>query len=477
MNAAPPSPVGVQPSGAWARLRGFLAPPSRPRPYQSRLDAVVVEEARKSTHVLLPFLIPGIYILRLILGDALEYPGVRRSVGFLIAFICLRFCALVAMTRVSFLARSDERTRARVQVLVLTASAWLVGAGFALVYLEAAPALDASRIVKLTMLSTAICALATLSMSALLPAFVGYFGTQLGATIVLLVEHPDPDLGWRMPAMVVVLMLALAIIGLRIRAMIHEKILLALRLQDSALHDELTGLHNRHFLTEFLGQASTQLLGEWRAAMGRRRVEEKRSFALFLVDLDHFKAVNDTFGHAAGDRVLEAFAAVARATMRASDIVARWGGEEFLIVVETRDREAVLRIGERLREAFAAHGALVANDAVLPVTCSVGACLFPFDEGHPDELTWEETLVLADCTLYEAKRAGRNRCLWVRPGTANALPREMLTAVRETSGRAVRDHIVEIVGPPGMPGTPDTRDDDARTSRSLPGPSRYGQAV
>jgi diguanylate cyclase (GGDEF)-like protein len=394
--------------------------------------------------MLLPFQLLGVYFLRLILGGAMDHAGVKTSMAALLAVIGLRWCCLVATTRASFLARSNERTRARVQVLVLTASGWLLGGGIAATYLVAGPALDASQIVKLTMLSTAICALATLSMSALVPSFCGFFGTQLGATIVLLVKHPDPALGWKMPAMVVVLMLALGIIAVRTRSMLREKVLLALRLQDSALRDELTGLRNRHFVTEFIGHASTQLATEWQTVPGRRRVAHKRSFALFLVDLDHFKAINDSHGHAAGDRVLKAFAEVAQSALRTTDIVARWGGEEFLVVVETTDRESVFVIGERLRAKLADYRTIDASGAALSVTCSIGACLFPFDEERPHDLTWEETLVLADCTLYEAKRSGRNRALWVRPGTAGLAPREALKAMRETPSRAIRDHVVAV---------------------------------
>jgi len=100
--------------------------------------------------------------------------------------------------------------------------------------------------------------------------------------------------------------------------------------------------------------------------------------------------------------------------------VARWGGEEFLVVAETRDRDSTLTIGERLRSRLAAHRTVDAKGATLSVTCSIGACLFPFDEDSPDALTWEETVDLADRTLYQAKRAGRNRTLWVRPGMDGA---------------------------------------------------------
>jgi len=391
-----------------------------PSPGQAELDAVVADEARRGTHLVLPFLLPSLYIVRLILGDAIDHPGVRALLGIALAAIVVRWCVLVAMTRSRVLSRADERTRTGARSVAFTASAWLVSATFAATYLAAGPVLGSSQILKLTMVSTAVCAIATISMSALLTSYLGYIGLQLGAIIVLLVKHPDPELGWKMPLMVVALVIALVVIAARTNRILREKVLLGLQLRDSALRDGLTGLPNRRFVTEVMSRMSAQVLGEWQVGMGRRRVAQKRSFALFLVDLDHFKAINDTHGHAAGDSVLVAFAQVAQSALRSSDIVARWGGEEFLVVAETRDRDSTLTIGERVRSKFAAHRTMDAKGATLSATCSIGACLFPFDENRPDALTWEETVDLADRTLYQAKRAGRNRTLWVRPGMAGA---------------------------------------------------------
>jgi hypothetical protein len=107
----------------------------------------------------------------------------------------------------------------------------------------------------------------------------------------------------------------------------------------------------------------------------------------------------------------------------------------------------VLGIAERLRSKLAAHRTIAPGGAALAVTCSIGGCLYPFDCERPDDLTWEETVELADRTLYEAKHAGRNRTLWVRPGSAPSLPRETLTATRDTMGRAIRERVVEMVAP------------------------------
>jgi diguanylate cyclase (GGDEF)-like protein len=331
-----------------------------------------------------------------------------------------------------------------VRSIAFTASSWSLSACFGAIYLAAAPALDVTLILKLTMVATAVCAVAMLSMSALLWSYFGYIAIQLGAIIVLMLESPDPKLTFKMPLMVVALLVALAVIAAHANAALREKIVLSIQLRDSALRDALTGLRNRNFVGEFVSQTSARVLGEWKSIAGRRRVAGKRSLALFLVDLDHFKRINDEHGHAAGDRVLQAFAEVAQGALRAPDVVARWGGEEFLVIVETEDREAVRTIGERVRRSVAAHRAVEPGGATLSVTCSIGACLLPFDEERPDDLTWEETLELADRALYEAKRTGRNRTLWIRRGTAGVLPREALTAMREALDGAIRARLVEI---------------------------------
>ena len=435
-----------QQTAMWTRLRARFA--SRPHGYQNELDALITDEARKGAHVVVPFLLPAIYVVRVILAEAADRPGVKILLGSLLALTFARWGVLWAMSRPAILPFADDaRRRARLRSFAFTASAWLVSAGFGATYLVTAPSLDTSQIKMLTMVATAVCAVATLSMSAVVWSYLGYIVLHLGALLVVMLLHPDPKQGSTLPLMVVVLMVGLAVISARTNIALREKIVLGIKLRDSALRDALTGLRNRHFVREFVAQVSAQVRSEWELTTGRHRVAQKRSLALFMIDIDHFKSINDKHGHAAGDRMLKAFAEIAQSAVRAPDIVARWGGEEFLVVVETRDRESVRAIGERIRRKVAAYRAIEPEGATLSVTCSVGACLFPFDAAEPDALTWEETLELADRALYEAKRTGRNRTLWLRPGSAGLLPREALTATRGTFADAVRDRAVEIMRP------------------------------
>ncbi|HYC58933.1 MAG TPA: two-component regulator propeller domain-containing protein [Thermoanaerobaculia bacterium] len=164
------------------------------------------------------------------------------------------------------------------------------------------------------------------------------------------------------------------------------------KIEEASLTDPLTGLRNRRFLEQAIG-ADLDL-----AARGHG------DLVVLLVDLDHFKSVNDTYGHAAGDAVLVALAELLRQTFRSSDHVVRWGGEEFLIVVRFVDRTEAFAIAEKLRRAVAEHAFVLPDGTRLQRTCSIGFAAWPL----PGVTSWERTVDLADEALYAAKRGGRN---------------------------------------------------------------------
>jgi diguanylate cyclase (GGDEF)-like protein/PAS domain S-box-containing protein len=163
------------------------------------------------------------------------------------------------------------------------------------------------------------------------------------------------------------------------------------QLEEQALRDPLTGAVNRRHLER-----------ELTAAL-RRLARGGPSLALLMVDVDHFKQVNDTHGHDAGDAVLKDLVALLRAKLRATDLLARVGGEEFMIVLYDLDRAAAEKVAEALREAVAATP--LAGGA-LRCTCSFGGALVTAAEAdRPLAAHWRR----ADGALYEAKQQGRNR--------------------------------------------------------------------
>lgn len=161
-------------------------------------------------------------------------------------------------------------------------------------------------------------------------------------------------------------------------------------LEQAALTDGLTGMQNRRYFDDAL----KEYLHEF------RRID--RPVGLMILDLDHFKQVNDTYGHDAGDEVLRSVAKCLKSMTRYHDVVARLGGEEFAIVAPNMDIELLQRVADRMRKAIAALSIETAGSQ-LNITSSVGLALWDKQE------TAEEFYRRADKQLYEAKRQGRNR--------------------------------------------------------------------
>ncbi|MFG1927082.1 diguanylate cyclase [Cryptosporangium sp. NPDC048952] len=159
-----------------------------------------------------------------------------------------------------------------------------------------------------------------------------------------------------------------------------------------AITDTLTDLRTRRFFEEHLA-LEFERSSRFGSAMG-----------VLLVDIDHFKTVNDRYGHKAGDTVLREVARRLRNCARAGDVVARYGGEEFALLVAPTDRAGAARLGERLRDAVGGESFTLDDRTELLVTASIGVALLPDHAATPDELT-----VRADQCLYRAKNAGRNR--------------------------------------------------------------------
>jgi diguanylate cyclase (GGDEF)-like protein len=196
-------------------------------------------------------------------------------------------------------------------------------------------------------------------------------------------------------------------------------------------HDALTGLANRRCGQLRMAEASD-------GAMGYRG-------ALLLVDVDHFKRVNDEQGHAAGDQVLVEVARRLAATVRDGDLLVRWGGEEFLVIVPQVERTAVDALGERLLQAVAGEPVQLAEGKKLTVTVSVGYGSFPLAPRH-EAISWERALNLADMALYTAKSQGRNRAMGL--GELADTP-DALAVVERDFERAWTEGLVRLTIQPG----------------------------
>lgn len=181
-------------------------------------------------------------------------------------------------------------------------------------------------------------------------------------------------------------------VGGRILALQNELFRTQQELRFQAQHDSLTRLWNRGAIMAFM---------EREIARSRRSTSQ---LGVLLLDIDHFKKVNDTYGHMVGDTVLQKVAERLSAGIRAYDWLGRYGGEEFIVLLANCNAETVQLCAERIREIVAAEPVNTLSGP-LKITVSVGAALCPQD----DAATPEESLQLADTALYRAKQNGRNR--------------------------------------------------------------------
>lgn len=191
----------------------------------------------------------------------------------------------------------------------------------------------------------------------------------------------------------------------------------ALRAQ--SLTDPLTGLHNRRFLGACLPEDLALVNRTHRELRGGNsaRTALNVDIVFLMVDLDRFKAVNDRYGHAAGDGVLQQMAEILRGATRDSDSVIRWGGEEFLVVGRNTCRRDCSILAERIRARVEAHRFALPEGGALNCTCSLGFAFYPLVGDRPDHVFWEQVVDLADRALYAAKRGGRNAWVGLLPRT------------------------------------------------------------
>lgn len=175
------------------------------------------------------------------------------------------------------------------------------------------------------------------------------------------------------------------------------------RLEHASLTDPLTGLWNRrHF--------SLEMPGECARALRRAESDRHSAIGLILLDCDRFKQINDREGHAVGDAVLVEMAARLRHQARESDLLLRWGGEEFLLVLRDTERDGLAAAARRVLEAIGERP-FVFGVEPLKVTCSLGVCAYPFDPLQPEARSLDDCLRLADAALYRAKHQGRDRAV------------------------------------------------------------------
>ncbi|GGW94330.1 tetratricopeptide repeat-containing diguanylate cyclase [Alteromonas halophila] len=179
-------------------------------------------------------------------------------------------------------------------------------------------------------------------------------------------------------------------------------------LEQASLRDPLTGLYNRHHL-------EAQLPGEIQRCQHAHASGDAKQgnhdLLCFLIDIDHFKDINDVYGHLAGDRFLVQFAQIIRDVFRQTDLTIRWGGEEFLVICRYSSRDLLVDLASRFSESVRQHVFELGGKVRCNATCSIGFAPIPLDKSKPFEHNWQTMFALVDYCLYAAKQSGRNA--WV----------------------------------------------------------------
>ena len=252
-------------------------------------------------------------------------------------------------------------------------------------------------------------------------------------------------------------LLVLSVIRIRTRAIINKKneleALVRLRtreLQDAhremeklSITDALTGLYNRRYFQDRVQKDAALAV---RQTLRKPSERSFNSLGFLMIDIDFFKNVNDSFGHDAGDLLLKEISDRFSLTVRGSDMLVRWGGEEFLVMSKENNTEAAGLLAERLRRAVTDAPFLIAENSIFK-TISIGYCAFPFIVRKARLLTWEETVQIADKALLIAKNTGRNRSVGVEVLNEDLSPEDVALLKSDLTAAVERGLVKLRLGP------------------------------
>jgi diguanylate cyclase (GGDEF)-like protein len=219
------------------------------------------------------------------------------------------------------------------------------------------------------------------------------------------------------------------------------------KLREDSHTDLLTGSKNRRFLTDTIESEARRVIQGYSSGID---VSGKRNpdLVFYLIDCDYFKEVNDLFGHEVGDQLLIDLARDLSSAIRHSDVLIRWGGDEFLVVSRYTNRVEASILAERVLEAVGSEMRTLKGGHRMQCTCSIGWAVFPWFIREPEAVQYSEVLRLADYALYEAKKAGKNQAKGMLPTRDVPLP-FVETTPGTKEGRLTEQLAATIVTTPG----------------------------
>ncbi len=221
-----------------------------------------------------------------------------------------------------------------------------------------------------------------------------------------------------------------------------------LELQEISFTDVLTAVWNRRYLEEILTAEAGQVLRNYQRARGSDiRKMDHRDLVFLMVDMDFFKEVNDRHGHPAGDKLLQLVAQRLSTVVRKSDVLVRWGGEEFLIMSRSADPSGIPAFCRRILEVMASKPFDLGQGITVKKTCSVGWAAYPWSRGAFEAICAEESIALADAALYQAKALGRNQGVGIVATDAASKNPEAINLVSLREGNSPHVRIIRTQCP------------------------------
>ncbi|MCU0286127.1 MAG: diguanylate cyclase [Acidobacteria bacterium] len=196
------------------------------------------------------------------------------------------------------------------------------------------------------------------------------------------------------------------------------------KLEESSLIDPLTGLRNRRYIENFIQSDLSKVQKN-----GTKQVKSASDVIFYILDVDNLKSVNSSFNYKSGDAILTQFTAVLQQECHPSDILVRWGNDEFLVIICITDREQGHAQAEHIRQVIANHSFQLEDDQSTQLTCSIGFAAYPFLPQYPRALNWEQVVTIVEKALHAAQKSGGNAWIEIK-GTKKTNPGNLYQQIR-----------------------------------------------
>lgn len=414
----------------------FQLPPEQAH-FAPELERAMVDELFKRAWAAFAALLLVLAVTGSVLRVAIQkHPFIGHVLMLMVAVTLLRTLSLVILRNIA---------NPHLRLWGFITGSTLIALGFADLNITSYPYLELPELALLAIIDAGICSGALMSMGSSFLTYMLYIVPNIGSMALVVALGPSSRWSHNLLLLLCIYLAALILLAFQMALAYRREIALRLEMAEMALRDNLTQLRNRRALLEFMSLEAEQVLRSWRTTADPAHPKTALSLGILMLDIDHFKTVNDTHGHLAGDAVLKQFAAILEETARKPDMVVRWGGEEFVVVARDTDRKPPSRLAERIRERVKQHAFVLPSGQTIPITCSVGYSVFPFAEKLPALLTWEQIVSVADTGMYFAKTHGRDRSVGIMPGEQIQEGSDILKRLEQSLEKSQKDGLVTLV--------------------------------